>query len=106
MKSRIRRENEPLPQLAEDIRRLVRDANPGVPLEIRENMAKDSFLNALNDRELELSVFQSQPKSLHDALRVTLEIETFYRSGENRVPLRSVKQDSESSLVQNDELGK
>ena len=104
MKSRIRRENEPLPQLAQDIRRLVRDANPGVPLEIRENMAKDSFLNALNDRDLELSVFQSQPKSLQDALRIALEIEAFHRSREKRVPLRSVKQESESSLVQNDEL--
>ena len=104
LKSRIRRENEPLPQLAQDIRRLVRDANPGVPLEIRENMAKDSFLDALNDRDLELSVFQSQPKSLQDALRIALEIEAFHRSREKRVPLRSVKQENESSLVQNDEL--
>ena len=69
LKSRIRRENEPLPQLAHDIRRLVRDANPGVPLDIRENMAKDSFLDALNDRELELAVFQSQPKTMQDALK-------------------------------------
>ena len=104
LKSRIRRENESLSQLAQDIRRLVRDANPGVPLEIRENMAKDSFLDALNDRDLELSVFQSQPKSLQDALRIALEIEAFHRSREKRVPLRSVKQESESSLVQNDEL--
>ena len=104
LKSRFRRENKPVPQLAQDIRRLVRDANPGVPLEIRENMANDSFLDALNDRELELSVFQSQPKSLQDALRIALEIEAFYRSREKRVPLRSVKQNSESSLVQNDEL--
>ena len=95
LKSRIRRENEPLPQLAQDIRRLVRDANPGVPLENRENMAKDSFLDALNDRDLELSVFQSQPNSLQDALRIALEIEAFHRSREKRVPLRSVKQESE-----------
>ena len=82
LKSIIRRENEPLPQLAQEIGRLVRVANPGVPLEIRENLAKDSFLDALNDRELELSVFQSQPKSLPDALRIALEIEAFHRSRE------------------------
>ena len=69
LKSRIRRENEPLPQLTHDIRRLVRDANPGVPLDIRENMAKDCFLDALNDRELELAVFQSQPKTMQDTLK-------------------------------------
>ena len=50
-------------------------------------MAKDSFLDALNDRDLELSVFQSQPKSLQDALRIALEIEAFHRSREKRVPL-------------------
>ena len=103
LKSRIKRENEPLPQLAQDIRRLVRDANPGVLLEIRENMAKDSFLYALNDRDLELSVFQSQPKSLQNPLRIALETEAFHKSRDKRVPLRSVKQESESSLVQNDE---
>ena len=84
MKSRIRRENEPLPQLAQDIRRLVRDVNPGVSLEIRENMAKDSFLDSLNDRDLELSVFQSQPKSLQDALRIALEIEAFHSRVEKK----------------------
>ena len=67
--SRIRRENEPLPQLAHDIRRLVRYANPGVPLGIQENMAKDCFLDALIDRELELAVFQSQPKIRQDAIK-------------------------------------
>ena len=104
LKSRIRRENESFQQLAQDIRRLVRDANPDVPLEMRENMAKDTFLDALNDRDLELSVHQSQPKSMQDALRIALEIEAFHMSRKKMVPLRSVKQDSESSLIQNDEL--
>ena len=102
LKSRIRKENEPLPQLAQDIRRLVRDANPGVPLDIRETMAKDSFLDALNDKELELSVFQSQPRNLQDALRIALEIEAFYRSRERKVPLRLVKHDMESSPPANE----
>ena len=71
----------------------MRDANPGVPSDVREHMAKDSFLDALNDRELELSVFQSQPKNLQDALRIALEIEAFYKSRDRRVPLRTIKQD-------------
>ena len=105
LKSRIRRENEPLPQLAHDIRRLVRDANPGVPLDIRENMAKDSFLDALNDRELELAVFQSQPKTMQDALKTAIEIEAFHRSRDRRLPLRSLKEtkcvnDTENVTVQ------
>ena len=92
LKSRIRRDNEPLPQLAHDIRRLVRDSNPGVPMDIRESMAKDSFLDALNDKELELAIFQSRPKTLQDALRTAIEIEAFHRSRDRRLPLRTLKE--------------
>ena len=47
-------------------------------------MVKDGFLDALNDRELELSVFQSQPKSLRNVLRIAHEIEAFYWNKEGQ----------------------
>ena len=92
LKARIRQPNETLPQLAHDIRKLVRDANPLVPANIREAMAKDSFLDALNDRDLELAVFQGQPKTLQDALKVAMEMEAFHKSHGKGVTLRSCKQ--------------
>ena len=68
-------------------------------------MAKDSFLDALNDRELELAVSQSQPKTMQDALKTAIEIEAFHRSRDRRLPLRSLKEtkcvnDTENVTVQ------
>ena len=101
LKSRIKRENEPLPQLAQDIWRLARDANPGVPLDIQENMAKDILLDALNDKELELALFQSQPKTMQDALKTGIEIVAFCRSRDRRLPLRSLKETKCANATEN-----
>ena len=40
-------------------------------------MAKDSFLDALNDKEMEMAVFQSQARTLNGALQVAVEFEAF-----------------------------
>ena len=77
LKTRLRKTDESLPALAQDIRKLVRFSNPTAPADIRETLAKDCFLDALNDKEIELAVFQSQARGLHEALRVAVEFEAF-----------------------------
>ena len=67
LKSRLRQSNESLPALAQDIRKLVRLSNPLATVDIRESLAKDCFLDALNDREIGLAAFQSQARNLNDA---------------------------------------
>ena len=47
LKTRLRQTNETLPALAQDIRKLVRFSNPTASADIKEVMAKDSFLDAL-----------------------------------------------------------
>ena len=89
LKSRIRGREETLPELAQDIRRLVRCAHPGLPGDLRDGLAKDYFLDALNNRDLQWSVFQGQPKSLQDALKVAIEFETFQCTHSKGLPYQA-----------------
>lgn len=52
LKARTRRRDEPLPQLAQNIEVLVRGAYPMITEETIDMLAKDSFVNALNDKQL------------------------------------------------------
>ena len=49
---------------------------------IRESLAKDSFVDALNDLDLEFAVFQSQAQNLNDALHAAVDFEAFRGSGQ------------------------
>ena len=91
LKSRLRKSNEPLPELAQDIRKLVRIANPQLPGELRENIAKDYFIDALNDCEIELALFQGQCQTLNDALRIAVEFEAFRGSRNRKTQLFSTR---------------
>ena len=86
LRGQVRKNNESLPDLAHDIKRLVRKAYPELPNEMRDVIAKDVFLEALNNKEMELVVFQSQIGSLQQALGVAVEYEAFQLSRQRRVP--------------------
>ena len=53
---------------------------------MRDVIAKDVFLEALNNKEMELVAFQSQIGSLQQALGVAAEYEAFQLSRQRRVP--------------------
>jgi len=57
-KLRCRRgsKGESLPEFVRDIRRLMAMAYPGEKSSLSEHIARDSFLTALGDAELELKV--------------------------------------------------
>ena len=103
LKSRLRHSNEALPALAQDIRKLVRLSNPSSTVDLRESLAKDCFLDALNDKQMELAVFQSQARSLNDALRVAVEFEASRGSRLKKVPVANfrehVVQESQDSAI-------
>ena len=77
LKSRVRKSDESIPELAQEISRLVRFAYSDLLSSLREGIAKDAFIEALSDRELELVVFQRHPKSLQEAVQVALEYDAF-----------------------------
>ena len=89
--NRVRRRDETLPELAEDIERLARLAYPEAPAEVLETLTKDQFTDALNDDETRLRVAQARPTSLSAALGIALEMESFSLAARRRVrPVRTV----------------
>ena len=77
LKSRVRKSEESIPELAQEISRLVRFAYSDLTSSLREGIAKDAFIEALSDRELKLVVFQRHPKSFQEAVQVALDCDAF-----------------------------
>ena len=46
---------------------------------MREQLSKKSFIDALNDHDLEWAVLQGKPFSVEDALKLALEYEAYQR---------------------------
>ena len=64
LKNRIRKPSETLPELAQNLKRLARNAYPDAPLSIQDSLAKDQFLDAMNDSEMQWYIFQSRPQNI------------------------------------------
>jgi len=74
---RRRKTNETLLELAQDIRRLMMLAYPGDRSAMAERMAKEHFICALDDPELELKVREKEPQTLDSALKSAQRLEVF-----------------------------
>ncbi|CAC5405166.1 unnamed protein product [Mytilus coruscus] len=83
MKSKSRNKDQSLPELAQDIKRVTRLAYPTAPIEVKEQLARDCFIDSLNDADLELAIFQGKTNSIDDSVRIGLEFEAF-TSGHRR----------------------
>ena len=87
LKVRSRRKNEKLPELASDIRRLVVKAYPDISAELREELGKDHFIEALDLPEIRMQVRRAKPVNLGDALTTALEEEAFIQVEYNKVDM-------------------
>ena len=76
LKSRIRSKAESIPELAHAIKKLVRQAYPGVNKDVIETLAIDNFIDALTDSDIRLRVRELGPKTLTDAERTALRLES------------------------------
>ena len=79
LKTRVRRPGESLSQLMKDVRRLFLQAYPSPSNEFSEIMARDAFINALQDRDLILKVLEREPTTLEQAFKIAERME-LYRS--------------------------
>ena len=77
LRCRRRNRGESLRELAQDIRRLMTLAYPGEKSSLSEHIARDSFLTALGDSELELKIREREPAGLDEALRIAQRFEVF-----------------------------
>lgn len=80
LKGRVRMKGESLPQLAQDIDTLVRRAYPSAPEDMVGELTTEYFMDALQNRELQLYVKQAHPKNVKEALARALELEAFTRT--------------------------
>ncbi len=103
LKSRARRCDDSLAELAEDVERRTRLAYPNAAASMIELLAKDQFINAIPDDETHLKIRQSRPESLRRALEVALELESFQlaslRRGKNVRAVTVRDQGREDGLV-------
>lgn len=76
LKSRVRNKSESIPELAQAIKKLVRQAYPGVNKDVIETLAIDNFTDALTDSDIRLRVRELGPKTLTDAERTALRLES------------------------------
>lgn len=71
---------EPIPQLGQDIKRLTRLAYPTAQGDVCETLAKEYFIDALPSFDMRLSIKQSRPVNLNDAIRHAVELHAFVGS--------------------------
>ena len=92
LRSRIRKPEETLPELAQAIRRLTRQAYPDATVSLRESIAKDQFIEALADPELRWKVHQARAVTLTEALDAAEEVEAFFSAEKQRSRYRRQSQ--------------
>ena len=108
LKQRIRKRDEGLPELAQDIKRLTRMAYPSAVIDLRDTLSKDSFIEALNDAEMGLFIYQKEPATIDDAVRLALKYEAFTqgrrkRLSSNKAVIRmQYEEDTQSTTLRNE----
>ena len=75
LKSEVRNKEESIPDLAQAIKKLVRQAYPGVNKDVIETLAIDNFVDVLTDSDIRWLVRELGPKTLADAERTALRLE-------------------------------
>ena len=79
-RARHRERDKKLLDLASSLRRLVGKAYPEAVAELQDNLAKDQFIDALEDWEIRLKLQEAGPKTLDDAVNHALQIEAMYEA--------------------------
>ena len=92
LKTRVRGREESLPALAEEVQRLTRLAYPDTTAQpMWDLLAKDRFIDALQEEELRLRLRQARPATLRDALHLALELESYQIASKRRTTAGTVR---------------
>jgi len=88
---RRREKDEKLTDLSGSLRRMVRKAYPEAADGLQDSLAKDQFIDALEDREMRLRLRESGPKTLDEVVSRALQIEAMYEAESRCSKGRSVR---------------
>ena len=104
LRSRMKKREESLPELAEDVERLTRLAYPEAAETMIVVLAKDQFIDALPDEYMRLRIRQIRPPTLQQALETALELESYSMASKRDRPVREVhlKKESRNEEVKSD----
>ena len=80
LKERRQRASETLTELGQDIWRLTNLTYATAPIDVRETLAKEQFIDCLHSSDMRLRIKQARPKSLNDAVRHAVELEAFVKA--------------------------
>lgn len=98
LRARIRRRNESLDDLANDIKKMTRLAYPDLSMKCKEEMALECFAEALNDDQLRRDLIVGGPKTMSEALRLATEAELSY-SRRSHSYSRMIQDEQNDSLL-------
>jgi len=82
LRTRKRKPNESLQELAQDIERMASLAYPGVGQSTRETFATDFFIDALDNHSLAYKIREREPQTINGALTQAVKLEALYKSKE------------------------
>ena len=80
MRERRQRAGETFSELGQAIQRLANMAYPTATFEFRDMLARDHFVDALDNSEVRIRIQQSRPRSLNDAVKLAVELEAHRRA--------------------------
>ena len=75
LKNRVRQRNETIPELAQNIRKLTRQAYPGANSDLIDTLALDHFIDSLLDAETRLRLRECSPKTIQEAETLAVKLE-------------------------------
>lgn len=75
LKCRLRAKGETIPELAQSIRKMTRQAYPTASSDVVETLALDCFIDAINESEIRLRLREICPKNVSEAEQVAVRME-------------------------------
>lgn len=83
--SMSRQKNQSIPELAQQVKKLTRQAYPDANSEVTEILALDCFIDSLDDSDLRLRLRECCPKSMNEAETLAVRLETHKLADKQRV---------------------
>ena len=75
LKNRVRQRNETIPELAQNIRKLTRQAYPGANSDLIVTLALDHFIDSLLDSETRIRLRECSPDTIQEAETLAVKLE-------------------------------